>query len=162
MNTFSGFMSISLELRYSDLVTETNHFVEEEIEFNWRHLSAHGVVSPKPYICLFGSRCIEKPCLAIGSHELRVVNRITVLLTEGMSDVMLVQEMKDIDTHADILEPRPLCRMCHNLLLGIAVGVVDEMFWLEGSRDREGFLDEQLLPVNTQKRNARRRAYQNI
>jgi hypothetical protein len=58
-------------------------------------------------------------------------------LAKGVPDVVLVEKMKDIDTHPDIQEPRPLVWVRQNLLFSITICVIYEMFWLVRSRDRE-------------------------
>jgi hypothetical protein len=43
-----------------------------------------------------------------------------------VTDVVLVQEVEYIHSHADVLEPRPLLWVRHNLLFRITICVVDQ------------------------------------
>jgi hypothetical protein len=69
-----------------------------------------------------------------------------VFLTELMRAFMLVEKMPHIDTHPKIIEPWITDR--ENLLFGITIGVVDEVFWFLSPWDRKGMLDEYLKEIN--------------
>ena len=57
---------------------------------------------------------------------------------------MFVQEVPDVDAHADVFEPGPFVGVRMNLLFGVAVGVVHEVLGLVGGRNGEGCLYEEL------------------
>ncbi|KAJ7827814.1 hypothetical protein B0H14DRAFT_3466794 [Mycena olivaceomarginata] len=63
-------------------------------------------------------------------HTARTVSRRPLAEEpEGVPNVMLVEEMKDVDAHADIQEPRPLDWMRQYLLFGITIRIIDKMLW---------------------------------
>jgi hypothetical protein len=97
------------------------------------------VVTTKPNVSLLSNRRVEKP-LSLFSHQLRVHRRVAILLAECMGDLVLVEEVKDVDTHAHVVK----VWVTSGLLLRIAVGIVYKMLGLEGTRNRECVLDKNL------------------
>lgn len=79
---------------------------------------------------------IEEP-LARFTLEFRIHGRVAVFLTELMRDLVLVQEMPHIHAHTNAIEPW----VFHSLLLGIAIGVIEDVFRLLRTRNRECILD---------------------
>ena len=73
-------------------------------------------------------RCVKKPWFTIWVHQLGVVSRIAIVLTECIAGLVLVNKMPDVNTHPYIFKPR--VSTCKRLLLCLAVWVVNEMFGL--------------------------------
>lgn len=125
----------------SNLVTQMNHLVKKEIILDWQHLTTYSVVSSKPHIDLLCNRRIEKP-FTVGTHKLWVVGRVAVLLAKCVCAFMFIQKMPNVDTHPNVCKPRITTRHC--LLFGIAIAVVDHVFWLLCPCNRENTFNKNL------------------
>ncbi|KAJ7688901.1 hypothetical protein B0H14DRAFT_3533036 [Mycena olivaceomarginata] len=64
------------------------------------------------------------------SHQLRISHRVAMLLAKLVALVVLVQEVKNVDCHPDVEEPRPVVWVRKDLLFRITVGVIDKMLRL--------------------------------
>lgn len=106
------------------------------------------MVSTQPSIRLLCDRGV-KPPVAVRTQEFWVHHRVAISLAELMPDLVLIQEMKDVHRHADVLEEGPMLLVGKHLLLRITVAVVHEMLGFVRARDREGFFDKQLRSCET-------------
>ena len=53
LHSFSGSVSFCMQLRDRQLIAETDHLIEKEIEFDRGHLPTDGMISSEPDIGLF-------------------------------------------------------------------------------------------------------------
>jgi hypothetical protein len=72
-----------------------------------------------------------------------------MLLAKLVALVVLVQEVKNVDCHPDVEEPRPVVWVREDLLFCITVGVVDKMLRFVCTGNGEYFLNK-ILGKNQQ------------
>lgn len=118
-------MSFSAKPFYSKDVPTADHLLQEEVILHRQHLSANRKVPAKPNIDLFGYRRVEVPPAPIFHHQLRVVSRIAVDLAVHTRGLVLVEQVPDINTHPNLIEPG--ITLSFDLVFGITCCIIDEV-----------------------------------
>jgi hypothetical protein len=86
------------------LIPSPYHFIKEKIVAMNSHLTAYGMISTQPAICLFRNRGIKIPLLLAFTKKLGVCSRIAVFLTKPIFLAVFAFEVEDVNSESYILK----------------------------------------------------------